>query len=215
MRLGASTLRTKSGTSQRQKHTATYKSDVIVGPSSKCKGRPHSSIRFVGRLAMQLGDRLQSPSEGFSLSSRWQLRTAQHQLRLWIRTHRRYYLAYSAEKFSLSIILPEGASDYKIWLNEEEIPFEETKSFWFLDYSGKPTLKVDRGITSKAQHRGIKVTYRFNRRSILKKPFIVFAAFFAFFLVLILSKRVHLKTLDSDHQHVNWSRVMCMPRDSL
>lgn len=108
---------------------------------------------------------------------------------------------YSAEKFTLSIILPEGASDYKIWLNDEEIPFEETKSFWFLDYTGKPTLKVNRGITSKAQHRSIKVTYKFNRFSILKKPFIVFGAFFAFFTVLILFKRINLKTLETEHGH--------------
>lgn len=110
-------------------------------------------------------------------------------------------LLSSAEQFTLSIVLPEGASDYKIWLNDEEIPFEESKSFWFLDYTGKPTLKVNRGISSKAQHRNIKVTYKFNPRSILKKPFIVFLAFFAFFFALIVAKRVHLRTLQSEHKH--------------
>jgi hypothetical protein len=101
----------------------------------------------------------------------------------------------------LSIILPEGATDYKIWLNNESVPFEESKSFWFLDYSGKPTLTVNRAITSKSLHRSIKVTYKFTRRSILKKPFIVFAAFFTMFIALILSKRVNLKTFQSEHQH--------------
>lgn len=95
-------------------------------------------------------------------------------------------------------MLPEGATDYKIIMDDQEISFEESKSFWFLDYTGKPTLTVSRGITSKSLHRDIKISYRFSKRSILKKPFIVFLAFFSFCMSVIFFKRLHLKTL---HQH--------------
>jgi hypothetical protein len=67
-----------------------------------------------------------------------------------------------------------------------------------LDFQGRPTLSISRGISGKGVQKNLKVTYDFENKSLLKKPLLLFSSFLVFFLTLIVGKRLNLKTLNVD-----------------
>eukprot|EP01017_Pseudomicrothorax_dubius_P041288 TRINITY_DN6585_c0_g2_i2.p1 TRINITY_DN6585_c0_g2~~TRINITY_DN6585_c0_g2_i2.p1 ORF type:complete len:461 (-),score=143.39 TRINITY_DN6585_c0_g2_i2:160-1542(-) len=96
-----------------------------------------------------------------------------------------------AEDYTLKVILPEGAKDIQY-----ELPFEidsvtREKFFYYLDIEGKPVLVFNKKNVLPFHNQVFKVSYRFKQESILIEPFLIFAAFSLFFLLMILLARLN------------------------
>ena len=103
-----------------------------------------------------------------------------------------------AEKFTFTLILPEGATNIKLSVNGQEVPYTSDVSFSFLDFVGRPTITYSRGVSSKEVQSNFKLKYDLTSKSLLRKPFLIFVTFFSVFVLVILTGRLELKTLAID-----------------
>lgn len=54
-----------------------------------------------------------------------------------------------AEKFTFTLILPEGASNIKLSLFGKQVDYSTDVSYSFLDFIGRPTITYSQGVSSK------------------------------------------------------------------
>jgi len=91
------------------------------------------------------------------------------------------------------VILPEGVSDIEV-----HFPFKidlqsEYKHFTFLDTVGRPVVKVEKYNTiNEHSMEYFQVTYKFGRMGMLREPFLLVGAYFAFFLFIMFYVRFEL-----------------------
>jgi oligosaccharyltransferase complex subunit alpha (ribophorin I) len=97
-----------------------------------------------------------------------------------------------AEETTVKIILPEGSSQIT-W----NLPFNVDKSYYtktyaFLDFSGKPTLVLEKAYTLDYHRKNIEIFYTLESTSILYKPLILSGYVFTGLVLMILSFRLDL-----------------------
>lgn len=98
-----------------------------------------------------------------------------------------------AENYTVEIILPYGATDFKIDTLIEYDSFHVEKSYSTLDFSGTPKLVIKKFNTFDYEHgKKMRVSYRFNQSYMLIKPFVLSLTVFAFYLLAIISNRITL-----------------------
>ncbi len=91
--------------------------------------------------------------------------------------------------------MPEGSSNIKILVDGKALDYSQSLSFSYLDFTGRPTLEINRGISGKAVQKSLIISYNFETKSLLKKPLLIFSAFLVFFLTFIIGSRISFKTL--------------------
>jgi oligosaccharyltransferase complex subunit alpha (ribophorin I) len=95
-----------------------------------------------------------------------------------------------AEKYTVKVILPEGAEVPKV-----ELPFAldretQVKTFSYLDYEGRPTLILEKANVLDYHNKEMIVTYKFDGKNMLTEPALLFGFFLVVFLVAILIGRI-------------------------
>ena len=103
-----------------------------------------------------------------------------------------------AENFKLTLILPEGASNIKIFMEGLELKYTTSTSFSFLDFVGRPAINLERKMSGRDVQKNFKLTYDYNSKSLLRKPFLVFVTLFSVLVLVIVTGRLELKTLHID-----------------
>jgi len=96
------------------------------------------------------------------------------------------------KKYTVKIIFPEGAHDFKL-----DIPFAidtqtQTKTFSYLDFWGRPTLIVEKDNVLEYHNQQFSAAYTFETNKLLIEPLYVFAGFLGLFALLILLGRIDL-----------------------
>jgi len=90
-----------------------------------------------------------------------------------------------AEKYELSIILPEGATDIEYDLPFDVDEIEEGLHFSYLDYWGRPKITFRKSKVQDLHNLPIFVKYRFDKNHIYLEPAILVTGFSVLFLGLI------------------------------
>lgn len=103
-----------------------------------------------------------------------------------------------AEKYTIKLILPEGASNTQLFVGDKPVNANEVSkgvSFGYLDYTGRPTFTVE-NLRGNFKNQMLKVNYDLDTSSILKKPLIVFGAIFSILVLLIVVKRLNMSAFE-------------------
>jgi len=106
----------------------------------------------------------------------------------------------------IHVILPEFAKSIQ-WVT----PFEvESASFdthvTYLDTVGRPVLVLTKKNVMRLHDRPFQVMYKYSKVFLLQEPFIIFLAFFLFFLLSMVYVRIDLSITDSTDKNIKSQR---------
>lgn len=105
------------------------------------------------------------------------------------------------EKYTIRIILPEGASHVNLFIGSEPVDMGKVSqgvSFGYLDFTGRPTFIVE-NLKGLFKDQKLKVTYNYDYFLIFKKPLLVFAAIFSILILLVVVKRLNMSAFEENH----------------
>jgi oligosaccharyltransferase complex subunit alpha (ribophorin I) len=111
------------------------------------------------------------------------------------------------DELTVKIILPEGARDI-----EAHAPFPiDSQStdvhYTYLDTTGRPVLILKKKNVISDHNKFFQVTYRFSQLSMLQEPLLLFAAFFMFFLFIMVYVRIEFNIGPSKQRATNADRI--------
>jgi len=98
----------------------------------------------------------------------------------------------SIDEIVVRIIFPEGASDIQYRVPFEVDSQDHDKHFTYLDTVGRPVLILQKNNIVGAHNQYFQVTYSFSKFTMLREPFLLIAAFFIFFFIVMIYVRLDL-----------------------
>lgn len=100
-----------------------------------------------------------------------------------------------AEDYELKVILPEGATEIKSLLPFDVDDQYTSLTHSYLDVIGRPTLIFKKRLVCREHYKQFMITYKFEQYDLMIEPSYLFAAYFLFFIVLIVLGRAELASL--------------------
>ena len=102
------------------------------------------------------------------------------------------------ERYSIKVVLPEDCKNTQIYIGGNQVDMKSLEngvSFGYLDFTGRPTFKVN-DLKGSFENKKLTVTYDQDPFAILKKPFCLFGAIFSVLILIIVVKRLNFSAFE-------------------
>ena len=136
-------------------------------------------------------------SQGYNMPTRYHLFQDQNERYILNYTFDHDHQGILAENFTMTIRLPEGATNIKVHVPFAVDSIENSLYFSTLDYIGRPEVIIKKSnVHSDLHHVPFQVSYSFASSGLFIEPIYVIAFFFACFLSTIVYSRLDLSFKD-------------------